>query len=271
MQHDIIDNRTRKLADCVRPLLAESEAAKFAVGYFFLSGFKLIPAELERLRELRLLIGNVSDWRTIEHLAETHSAAQIIEQSRVRKFANAREREAALQSAAAAMRERLSRLTQTADDERLMDWGSYCAYELTGRQLPVALWKDARIRAAWIVTADCLVALDTHKTHLDAAREDVLVAIDPGVPDPSEKAFAKFLRDLVREQSVLQGIPAAQPWEDLNGKKKYPAAELKRAEKIRGKLNVPPRTLHPRTRRSLSPGGRRLDYAKQVSPHRAPR
>ena len=57
--------------------------------------------------------------------------------------------------------------------------------------------------------------------------------------DPSEKAFAKFLRDLVREQSVLQGIPAAQPWEDLAGKKKFPAAELKRAEKIRGKLNVP--------------------------------
>jgi hypothetical protein len=60
MQHDIIDNRSRKLADCIRPLLAESERAKFAVGYFFLSGFKLIHAELERLRELRLLIGSVA-------------------------------------------------------------------------------------------------------------------------------------------------------------------------------------------------------------------
>lgn len=109
-----------QLADCIRPLLAESEAAKFAVGYFFLSGFKLIHAELERLRELRLLIGNVSDARTIEHLAETHSAAQIIEQSRARQFANAREREAALQAVAGAMRERLSRLTQTDDDERLI-------------------------------------------------------------------------------------------------------------------------------------------------------
>ncbi len=65
MQHDIIDYRTRKLADCIRPLLAESERAKFAVGYFFLSGFKLIHAELERLRELRLLIGSVSDSKTI--------------------------------------------------------------------------------------------------------------------------------------------------------------------------------------------------------------
>jgi len=120
MQHDIIDNRTRKLADCIRPLLAESDAAKFAVGYFFLSGFKLIHAELERLRELRLLIGNVSDPKTIEHLAETHSAAQILEQTRARQFANAREREAALDSVAAAMRARIERITQTAEDERLI-------------------------------------------------------------------------------------------------------------------------------------------------------
>jgi superfamily II DNA/RNA helicase len=35
MQHDIIDNRERKLAASVKPLLSESEKAKFAVGYFF--------------------------------------------------------------------------------------------------------------------------------------------------------------------------------------------------------------------------------------------
>ena len=68
MQHDIIDNRTRKLADCIRPLLAESEAAKFAVGYFFLSGFKLIHAELARLRERRLLFGNVSVGQIVRRL-----------------------------------------------------------------------------------------------------------------------------------------------------------------------------------------------------------
>ena len=120
MQHDIIDNRARKLADCIRPLLAESVTAKFAVGYFFLSGFKLVHAQLEQLRELRLLIGNVSDPKTIEHLAETHSAAQILEQTRSRQFANAREREVSLGKVAAAVRERLERLTQTDEDEKLI-------------------------------------------------------------------------------------------------------------------------------------------------------
>ena len=54
MQHDIIDNRERKLAASVKPLLSESERAKFAVGYFFISGFKFIADELEKLTELQL-------------------------------------------------------------------------------------------------------------------------------------------------------------------------------------------------------------------------
>ena len=96
MQHDIIDNRERKLAESVKPLLSESDKAKFAVGYFFISGFKFIADELEKISELKLLIGNVSDSQTIEQLAETHSAAQLLEQTRKREFANQKERQAAL-------------------------------------------------------------------------------------------------------------------------------------------------------------------------------
>jgi hypothetical protein len=69
MQHDIIDNRERKLAASIKPLLGESERAKFAVSYFFISGFKLVADELEKIMELRLLIGNVSDSQTVEQLA----------------------------------------------------------------------------------------------------------------------------------------------------------------------------------------------------------
>jgi len=88
MRHDIIDNRERKLAASIKPLLAESERAKFAVGYFFISGFKLVADELEKITELRLLIGNVSDSQTVEQLAETHSAADLLAQTRKREFAS---------------------------------------------------------------------------------------------------------------------------------------------------------------------------------------
>lgn len=51
MLHDIIDNRESFLGDAVRPLLAQSERAHFAVGFFFFSGFKAIASELEKVRE----------------------------------------------------------------------------------------------------------------------------------------------------------------------------------------------------------------------------
>jgi hypothetical protein len=65
MQHDIIDNRESYLGDAVRPLLTQSERAHFAVGFFFLSGFKSIAKELEHVKELRLLIGKPDDWHRL--------------------------------------------------------------------------------------------------------------------------------------------------------------------------------------------------------------
>ncbi len=120
MQHDIIDNRERKLAASVKPLLSESERAKFAVGYFFISGFKFIADELEKLSELKLLIGTVSDSRTIEQLAETHSAAKVLEQTRKREFANQKERDSAVEEVEATVRGRIEQLSQTDEDERVI-------------------------------------------------------------------------------------------------------------------------------------------------------
>ena len=40
MPHNIIDNREEKLSEHIGSLLDNAERAKFAVGYFFLSGFK---------------------------------------------------------------------------------------------------------------------------------------------------------------------------------------------------------------------------------------
>lgn len=68
--HDIIDNRTEKLVDNINRMLATTETARFAVGYFFLSGLESIADHLEGVKELRLLIGNTTNRETIEQLAE---------------------------------------------------------------------------------------------------------------------------------------------------------------------------------------------------------
>ena len=79
MPHDIIDNREEKLADHIGRLLDNAERAKFAVGYFFLSGFKEIRAHLEKVQELRLLIGSTSNLKTVETLALGTGNPEVVE------------------------------------------------------------------------------------------------------------------------------------------------------------------------------------------------
>jgi len=50
-QHDIIDNRNQKLLDHILRILPSSERAKFAVRYFFLSGFEPLRKQLNDLGE----------------------------------------------------------------------------------------------------------------------------------------------------------------------------------------------------------------------------
>ena len=45
MTHDIIDNRDEKLIEYVNLILDSTDRARFAVGYFFLTGFTSIASE----------------------------------------------------------------------------------------------------------------------------------------------------------------------------------------------------------------------------------
>jgi superfamily II DNA/RNA helicase len=122
MPHDIIDNRESYLADAVRPLLKQSARAHFAVGYFFLSGFKAISSELEKVQELRLLIGNTSDRATVEQLAEGHTCREaIVAKQREGEFLNAEQRARLVAEGERKIRERLERLEQTDEDAALVE------------------------------------------------------------------------------------------------------------------------------------------------------
>ena len=79
MTHDIIDNRNEKLVEHINLILDSTDCARFAVGYFFLTGFTSIAKDLQNLTELRLLIGNTSTRETIEQLAEGYRELSAIE------------------------------------------------------------------------------------------------------------------------------------------------------------------------------------------------
>jgi superfamily II DNA/RNA helicase len=78
MNHDIIDNRKEKLVDHINRILSSTKSARFAVGYFFLSGLESIAQRLAGLKELRLLIGNTTNRETLEQLAEGYRRLDLV-------------------------------------------------------------------------------------------------------------------------------------------------------------------------------------------------
>jgi hypothetical protein len=76
--HDIIDNRKEILVDHINRILSSTEAARFAVGYFFLSGLASIADKLKGVKELRLLIGNTTNRETLEQLAEGYRRLELV-------------------------------------------------------------------------------------------------------------------------------------------------------------------------------------------------
>ncbi len=61
--------------------MSDSGRAHFAVGYFFLSGFKAVAAQIPQLDQLRLLIGNVTNRRTIEQLAAGYPHLETVQRT----------------------------------------------------------------------------------------------------------------------------------------------------------------------------------------------
>lgn len=76
--HDIIDNRDEKLVDHINRILSSTDSARFAVGYFFLSGLTPIAERLSGVKELRLLIGNTTNRETLEQLAEGYRRLDMV-------------------------------------------------------------------------------------------------------------------------------------------------------------------------------------------------
>lgn len=121
MTHDIIDNKENTLKESIHSILPSCESAKFAVGYFFLSGFTAIAGQLDNVKDLRLLIGSVSSAETIDQIAEgtrrLQEAGHILEGVR---FPKAVESAGQAAQTAAAVGETAAAMTQSSENARLI-------------------------------------------------------------------------------------------------------------------------------------------------------
>jgi superfamily II DNA or RNA helicase len=121
MPHDIIDNRDQKLVDHINCILGSTDSARFAVGYFFLSGLQAIQANLTSVRSLRLLIGNTTNRETIEQISEGYKRLELVEAAEEReKFLKKAEHKHRLESTAGNLRRTVELMDQTDDGEALV-------------------------------------------------------------------------------------------------------------------------------------------------------
>jgi len=113
-EHDVIDNRHERLVDAIQVILPSVSRARFAVGYFFLSGLEALGTSLDAISELRLLIGNTSNRETVEQLSEAYKRLELVaehtEQVRLARAADRRERAGAT---AANLRDTVAVMDQT--------------------------------------------------------------------------------------------------------------------------------------------------------------
>ena len=170
--HDILDNRERPLSDEIRRILDSTESARFAVGYFFASGLEGIADGLERVSELRLLIGNTTNRETLEQMAEGFGRLElVVDQLEAEQYRKSREAKAIADATSAAIRDSLALMDQTDEGERVV---TALVRLIQERRLKVRVYTKGRLHAkAYIFT----YAQPLHEDQSPAERAEHGIAI----------------------------------------------------------------------------------------------
>lgn len=143
--HDIIDNRNEKLVDHINRILASTEAARFAVGYFFLSGLESIAERLNNVKELRLLIGNTTNRETLEQLAEGYQRLELVrEAAEAQTYPKRAEAKRMANETAANIRVGVEMMDQTDEGEALV---KTLARLIEEQRLKVRVYTKGRMHA----------------------------------------------------------------------------------------------------------------------------
>ena len=143
--HDIIDNRSEKLRDHINSILQSTEKAKFAVGYFFLSGFEAVQDYLKDLKEIKLLIGNTSNRSTLEQLSEGYKRLELVQEAEQRmRFVTKSKEIEMLQETSVNVKETMQLMEQTDQSETLI---STLARMIEEKRLKVKVYTKGRLHA----------------------------------------------------------------------------------------------------------------------------
>lgn len=143
--NDIIDNRTERLVDHINRILPSTEAARFAIGYFFLSGLESVAEKLDGVKELRLLIGNTTNRETLEQIAEGYRRLDLVSETvEAQSYPKRAESRRMVADAAADVRAGLELMEQTDEAEKLI---GVLTQMIEQKRLKVHVYTKGRLHA----------------------------------------------------------------------------------------------------------------------------
>lgn len=143
--HDIIDNREEKLVHHINSILQSSDKARFAVGYFFLSGFEAVQEHLKDLKEIKLLIGNTTNRSTLEQLSEGYKRLELVQEAEKHmRFVKKSKEKEIKQETAQNIKESIELMDQTDECEGLV---STLARLIEEKKLKVKVYTKGRLHA----------------------------------------------------------------------------------------------------------------------------
>ena len=137
----------------------------------------------------------------------------------------------------------------------LMELAEHTAEALGGEvgvSLPTltdALWTKTRVVSAWPLCCELQTTVELYKAQLKARKNEEPEPSSVPQKKPSQQAFEKYVKALVRAETVPEEVPYAQQvkedgktvwrtisWDEMKAQK---TPFTKAHQKIRGKLNVP--------------------------------
>jgi len=143
--HDIIDNRKEILVDHINRILSSTDSARFAVGYFFLSGLTSIAQELKDVKELRLLIGNTTNRETLEQMAEGYRRLELVkDMAEAQSYPKKTEEKQMARETAENIRSSMELMDQTDDGETLV---KEMVRMIEDKRLKVKVYTKGRLHA----------------------------------------------------------------------------------------------------------------------------
>ena len=150
-----------KLVDHINSILASSIRARFAVGYFFLSGLTSIAHSLAHVKELRLLIGNVSGYQTVEQLAEAYRSLDMVTDTvDLQNYPKRIEVQRMAAETAYDLRNVIELMDQTDDAEAMLNT---LVQMIRAKRLKVRVYTKGRLRRRTSSTMGlCLTAMGIH-------------------------------------------------------------------------------------------------------------